>query len=110
MRPWASGFVHGRGGKTHGRGRWERLPRPSTRLCASELAFHACSLLSSSPSSPDSNSGRRVLDAEGVGDALVGSVGLAVDAVSVDLEQDGAPVGKVLDFAWARFTSADVTS
>jgi hypothetical protein len=51
-----------------------------------------------------------VLDAEGVGDALVGSVGLAVDAVSVDLEQDGAPVGKVLDFAWARFTSADVTS
>ena len=46
--------------------------------------------------SPDSDLGRGVLDAEGVGDALVGSVGLAVDAASVDLEQDGAPVGKVL--------------
>jgi hypothetical protein len=33
-----------------------------------------------------------------VGDALVGGVGLAVDAVSVDREQDGdaVPVGKVL--------------
>jgi hypothetical protein len=30
-----------------------------------------------------------VLDAEGVGDALVGGVGLAVDAVGVDLEEDG---------------------
>jgi hypothetical protein len=40
--------------------------------------------------------GPGVPDAEGVGDALVGSVGLVVDAVSVDLEQDGAPVGKVL--------------
>ena len=28
-------------------------------------------------------------DSEGVGDALVGGVGLAVDAVGVDLEQDG---------------------
>jgi hypothetical protein len=50
------------------------------------------------------------LNAESVGDAPFGGGGLAVDAVSVDLEQDGAPVGKVLDFAWARFTSADVTS
>jgi len=29
-----------------------------------------------------------VLAAEGVGDALVGGVGMAVDAVGVDLEQD----------------------
>jgi len=29
-----------------------------------------------------------VLDAEGVGDALVGCVGLPVDAVGVDLQQD----------------------
>ena len=29
---------------------------------------------------------------EGVGDALVGGVGLAVDAVGVDLEQDGDAV------------------
>jgi hypothetical protein len=36
------------GGKTHGRGRWERLHRPSARLLASELAFQdACSLPSS---------------------------------------------------------------
>ena len=33
-----------------------------------------------------------VLDAEAVGDALVGSGGLAVDAVGVDLEQDGVAV------------------
>jgi len=33
-------------------------------------------------------SGLGVLGAEGVGDALVGGVGLTVDAVGVDLEQD----------------------
>src|SRR6185437_16861794 len=33
-----------------------------------------------------------VLGAEGVGDALVGGVGLPVDAVRVDLEQDGDAV------------------
>src|SRR5208337_2290813 len=33
-----------------------------------------------------------VLAAEGVGDALVGGVGLAVDAVGVDLQQDGDAV------------------
>jgi len=32
-----------------------------------------------------------VLGAEGVGDALVGGVGLPVDAVRVDLEQDATP-------------------
>jgi hypothetical protein len=39
-----------------------------------------------------------VLNAESVGDAPFGGGGLAVDAVSVDLEQDGdaVPVGKVL--------------
>ena len=57
MRPWASGLVHGRGG-THGRGRWERLRRPSARLYASELALQDACALSSSPSSPDSDPGR----------------------------------------------------
>ena len=33
-----------------------------------------------------------VVAAKGVGDALVGGVGLAVDAVSVDLQQDGDAV------------------
>jgi hypothetical protein len=33
-----------------------------------------------------------VLDAEGVGDALVGGGGLAVDGVGVDLQQDGDAV------------------
>ena len=33
-----------------------------------------------------------VLGAEGVGDALVGGVGLPVDAVRVDLQQDGDAV------------------
>jgi hypothetical protein len=33
-----------------------------------------------------------VLGAEGVGDALVGGAGLSVDAVGVDLEQDGDAV------------------
>ena len=46
------------GGKTHGRGRWERLRRPSARLLASELAFQDACSLSSSPSSPGSDSGR----------------------------------------------------
>ena len=32
MRPWAAGLVHGRGRKTHGRGRWERLYRPSAHV------------------------------------------------------------------------------
>ncbi len=58
MRPWASGLVHGRGRKTHGRGRWERLRRPYARLCASDLAFQDACSLSSSPSSPGSDSGR----------------------------------------------------
>ena len=35
--------------------------------------------------------GLGVLGAEGVGDALVGGVGLPVDAVRVDLEQDATP-------------------
>jgi hypothetical protein len=46
------------GGTTHGRGRWERLRRPSARLCASDLAFQDACSLSSSPSSPGSDSGR----------------------------------------------------
>jgi hypothetical protein len=33
-----------------------------------------------------------VVVAEGVGDALVGGVGLSVDAVGIDLEQDGDAV------------------
>ena len=36
--------------------------------------------------------GLGVLGAEGVGDALVGGVGLPVDAVRVDLQQDGDAV------------------
>ena len=36
--------------------------------------------------------GLGVFGAEGVGDALVGGIGLPVDAVSVDLEQDGDAV------------------
>jgi hypothetical protein len=40
-----------------------------------------------------------ILAAEGVGDALVGGVGLAVDAVGVDLEQDDDAVpGAAGDF------------
>ena len=31
-------------GKTHGRGRWERLRRPSAQICDSELAFSGCLL------------------------------------------------------------------
>jgi hypothetical protein len=36
--------------------------------------------------------GLGVLGTDGVGDAPVGSVGLTVDAVSIDLEQDGDAV------------------
>ena len=52
--------------------------------------------------------GPGVLDAEGVGDAFAGGVGLAVDAVSVDLEQDGdaAPVGEVLGTSGPAFLGA----
>ncbi len=57
MRPCAPGLVHGRGRETHGRGRWQRLRRPSARLCASDLAFQDACSLSSSPSSPGSDSG-----------------------------------------------------
>jgi hypothetical protein len=39
------------------------------------------------------------VDAESVGDALVGGAGLAVDAVGVELEQDGdAVLGAAGDF------------
>jgi hypothetical protein len=58
MRPCASGLVHGRGRKTHGRGRWERLRRPSARLSGFDLAFQDTCSLSSSLSSPGSDSGR----------------------------------------------------
>ena len=57
MRPWAPGLVHGRGRKTHGRGRWERLHRPSAWFCASDLAFQDACALSSSSSSPGWDSG-----------------------------------------------------
>jgi hypothetical protein len=39
MRPCAPGLVHGRGRKTHGRGQWERLRRPSARLFSFDLAL-----------------------------------------------------------------------
>ena len=48
--------------------------------------------MSSSPSSPGSDSGPGVLDAEGVGGPLVCGVSLPVDAVGVDLQQDGDAV------------------
>ena len=51
------GFVHGPGRKNHGRGRWERLRRPSAGLGASDLAFQDVCSMSSSPSSPGSDSG-----------------------------------------------------
>ena len=70
-------------------GRWERLRRPPTRLLTSELVFQETCSLSPSPSSPGSSG---VLGAEGVGDALVGGVVPPVDAVRVDLEQDGDAV------------------
>jgi hypothetical protein len=57
MRPWAPGLVHGRGRKTHGRGRWERLHRPSAWFCTSDLAFQDACTLSSSSSSPGWDSG-----------------------------------------------------
>ena len=38
MRPCVLGLVHGRGRKTHGRGRWERLRRPSAGF--SLLTWH----------------------------------------------------------------------
>ena len=70
--------------------RWERLRRPSARLLAFDLAFQDACSLPRSPSSPGSDFGPGVLDAEGVGDPLVRGVSLPVDAVRVDLQQDGA--------------------
>jgi hypothetical protein len=58
MRPWAPGLVHGRGRKNPRTGQWERLRRPSAQLCASDLAFQDACSMSSSPSSPGSDSGR----------------------------------------------------
>ena len=54
-RHW--GLVHGPGRKNHARGRWERLRRPSAGLGASDLAFQDVCSMSSSPSSPGSDSG-----------------------------------------------------
>ena len=54
-RHW--GLVHGPGRKNHGRGRWERLRRPSAGLGASDLAFQDVCSMSSSPSSPGSDPG-----------------------------------------------------
>ena len=70
--------------------RWERLHRPCARLLAFDLAFQDACSLPRSPSSPGSDFGPGVLDAEGVGDPLVRGVSLPVDAVRVDLQQDGA--------------------
>jgi hypothetical protein len=69
--------------------RWERLRRPSARLLAFDPAFQdllaaLISLITGYGFGPG------VLDAEGVGDPLVRGVSLPVDAVRVDLQQDGA--------------------
>ena len=85
----AAGFrgrkCHGRGLKGHGRGRWERLRRPSSPDSGPWPATSGCRLTVAVALLT------RVLPvilAEGVGDALVRGGGLPVDAVGVDLEQD----------------------
>ena len=75
----------GQGGNPGGGGRHNRSRRP-----VRGLPFQYACAVSPSPSSPGSWLG--VLGAKGVGDALVGGVGLPVDAVGVDLEQDGDAV------------------
>ena len=71
--------------------RWERLRRPSARLLAFDLAFQDAAALISLISGFGFGPG--VLDAEGVGDPLVRGVSLPVDAVRVDLQQDGGHLG-----------------
>jgi hypothetical protein len=85
------GFLAPRGARTgtDGRGRSGHADRPA-RLLASGLAFQDVGLLSPSPSPPGSCSVSG--GAEGVGDALVGGLSLPVDAVRVDLQQDGDAV------------------
>ena len=85
----AAGFrgrkCHGRGLKGRGRGRWERLRRPSSPDSGPWPATSGCRLTVAVALLT------RVLPvilAEGVGDALVRGGGLPVDAVGVDLEQD----------------------
>ncbi len=77
-----------RGAHGHGQSRWERYADrpvwllglwPAISGCLPAVAVFLVTGLS-------------VLKAEGVGDALVGGVGLPVDAVGVDLEQDGDAV------------------
>ena len=91
MRPCARGRWPGdaRTG-TDGGVRRARLHAPIWAFVAFDLRRSRCLLAVAVFLVP--RFGLGVLGAEGVGDALVGGVGLAVDAVGLDLEQDGDAV------------------
>jgi len=67
-----------------------RLHAPIRAFAAFDLRRSRCLLVVAVFLVPGFGLG--VLGAEGVGDALVGSISLPVDAVSVDLQQDRDPV------------------
>ena len=84
-RPVAGTAPHG----TERRGRAARAARPATPawppFCGSGCLLAAAIFLAA-------GAGLRLLGAESVGDALVGGISLPVDAVRVDLQQDGDAV------------------
>ena len=81
-----------RGAHGHGQSRWERYADPFGFLASWLLGLWPAISGCLPAVAVFLATGLSVLKAEGVGDALVGGVGLPVDAVGVDLEQDGDAV------------------